>query len=290
MAQVVIGGIVAGCATALMGLAFGLIYSVDRRFYVGQGAIFTLGAYAALLCHDRLASSLPLALVLGCTSAGVAGFLTDRQIYRRLRSRNASSLVFLMASLGLYIVIQNLISWGFGDDTRSFSGIDPAAARPLFGARVTQPQLWMVLATIAVFGGVNVLLRWSRYGMIHRATADNALLATSRGIAADRVVACSFACGSTIAGLAAILVSMDTNMTPTMGLHALVWGYVAMVIGGVGHANGALLGGLFLGFVRYLSAWHFGSQWEDVSSLGLLMLFLVLRPRGFLGDSGQRAP
>jgi branched-chain amino acid transport system permease protein len=116
-----------------------------------------------------------------------------------------------------------------------------------------------------------------------RAVASDADLATACGLDCDRIIMVTFLIGSALAGVAAILLAYDSDMTPVMGFRALLMGMVAMIIGGVGSIPGVALGAILLGLVQHLTAWWISSRWQDALIFLILILFLLLRPQGFLG-------
>jgi len=224
-------------------------------------------------------ASFPLAV--GMTA--MLGVGLEVGIYRPLRRRGATGLVLLLASLGLYAVLQNLISLLFGDETKSLRTGEVAEGIALFGARITPIQLWTIFAFIASFASVWAILKFTKFGKSLRAVASDPELALVHGVDSDCVVLGAFALGSGLAGLAAILVALDVDMTPTMGLNALMMGIVAMIVGGIGSVPGTMLGGLLLGLAQHLGVWKIGSEWQDAIAFAILLLFLLLRPQGFFG-------
>jgi len=116
-----------------------------------------------------------------------------------------------------------------------------------------------------------------------RAIADDQALAEAMGVPIERSILLAFGIGSAIAGVAAVLVAYDTSFSPTMGFHALLFGVVAAIVGGIGSISGALLGGLLIGFAENFGVWRLPTQWQDTIVFVILVLFLVLRPEGFMG-------
>jgi branched-chain amino acid transport system permease protein len=122
-----------------------------------------------------------------------------------------------------------------------------------------------------------------------RAVASDSELAKLSGIKSDRIILISFAIGSALAGIAGILVALDVDMTPTMGMNMLLMGVVAMIIGGVGSIRGIVLGSLLLATAQNLAVWYISSQWMDASAFVLLLIFLLFKPEGFMGKKIRRA-
>jgi branched-subunit amino acid ABC-type transport system permease component len=194
----------------------------------------------------------------------------------------------LLASLGLFVVIQNLISLAFGDDTKSIRRGVVAEGIPVLGARITVLQIEIILVGL----GLSVCaaaLQGSRMGRFIRAVANDLELSRVVGIDCDAVILRSFALGSSFAGVAAILASLDTDMTPTIGFNALLIGVVAAIAGGIGSGWGAIFGGLLLGFAQNLGVWVLPTRWQDAITFAILLIFLLARPQGFFGGPLRKA-
>lgn len=281
--------IIIASTTLLVGLGFALIYRTTCFFHFAHGIVFASGAYLAFFLNNRnglaLAYAIPVAVVL--TSA--LGCLIEVTIYRPLRRKSSSPLVLLLASLGIYIVLQNAISMAFGDDTKSIRPNMVAEGINFFGAAITPVQIITVIISISLLTAVMMLLKKSTIGTALRAVANDPVLANISGIDSDRVILWTFAIGSALAGVAGILVALDVDMTPTMGMNALMMGIVAMIIGGVGSIPGIVLGALLIGFAQNFGAWWLSSQWQDAIVFAILLVFLLFRPQGFLGRKVKKA-
>jgi len=288
LSQLLVNGLIAGSIYALVALGFGLIYSTTRFFHFAHGAVYAAGAYLAY-AGWLLGLSLYVAIPLAVIGTAILGGLIDVGIYRPLRRKNASSLILLLASLGLFIVIQNLISLIFGDDTKTIRSGIVTEGLPIFGARITPIQV-----TIIIVSGFLLLLCWAfmkktKMGKAMRAVANDPELARVVGIETDQVILVTFVLGSALAAIAAILISLDTDMTPMMGFYALLMGVVAVIAGGIGSIPGAALGGLLVGMAQHLGVWKIPTQWQDTIVFLILIFFLLFRPQGFLGKVVKKA-
>lgn len=282
LSQLLVNGLIAGSIYALVALGFGLIYSTTRFFHFAHGAVYAAGAYLTYACW-LLGLSLYVAIPLAVIGTAILGALIEVGVYRPLRKKNASSLILLLASLGLFIVIQNFISLIFGDDTKTIRGGAVTEGLPVFGARITPIQIAIIVVSALLFAFCSVFMKKTKIGKAMRAVANDPELARVVGIEPDQVILVTFALGSALAAVAAILISLDTDMTPMMGFYALLMGVVAVIAGGIGSIPGAALGGLLVGMAQHLGVWKIPTQWQDTIVFLILIFFLLFRPQGFLG-------
>jgi branched-chain amino acid transport system permease protein len=289
LSQLIANGIITGMVITLIALGFAIIYITTRFFHFAHGIVFTAGAYFTFLFKNQFGLpfwfAIPIA-ILACTALGC---LIEILIYRPLRHKGSSSLILLLASLGIYIVLQNIVSMVFGDDTKIIrSGIVKEGINFL-GARITPVQITIIIVSLLLVVSCFLFLKYTKTGQAMRAVANDPKLARVSGIESDRVIFSAFALGSALAGIAGILVALDVDMTPTMGMNALLLGVVAVIIGGVGSIPGIAMGALFLGMAQHLGAWNVGSQWQDAIAFVILLILLLFRPQGFLGKKVKTA-
>jgi len=281
--QYVVNGINAGATYALVALGFGLIFHVCGFFHFAHGGVYALGAYAAYILTHELGWSIWAAMPCAMLVSSIAGGAIDVVVYCPMQRRRATPLVILIASLGLLIVIQNCLSLGFGDDTKSISEGTVSEGYLFLGARITPIQVATIISLVMVFGAVGCFLHFSGFGRKMRAVGNDPELACVFGVDSESVVFLTFALGSALAGLAAVLAAWDTGLTPVMGFKALLGAVVAVIVGGRGSILGIMLGGLLIGMAQHLVVWKLPSQWQDASVFLILIIFLLLRPQGFLG-------
>jgi branched-chain amino acid transport system permease protein len=283
MAQLLINVLIATGITTLVALGFALIYQTTHFFDFAYGIVLTTGAYATFFGKEWLHLPLTIAALFAALFSGLLGYAIECFVYRPIRRRGATPLTLLIASLGLYTVLQNLISLIFGDTTRTLGSGTVASSLVLLGARITPIQLIIVTVSLTLVILVAVLLKKTRIGLSIRAVANNPILAEVSGIESNQVIAATSALGAVLAGIAGVLIALDIDITPTMGMNAMIMGVVAAIIGGVGSIPGVLLGALLLSFAQNLGATLIGFQWQDTIAFIILLAFLLLRPQGFLG-------
>jgi len=283
VSQLVVNGIVAGATYGLVGLGFSLIYSTTRVFHLAHGAVYLAGAYAfyALLRLANLPPVLVVSLVITITA--LFGLLLELSVYRRLRERHATPRVILIASLGVLIATQNLVSLIFGSDTKVLSS--PSQLNDVFiiNVRLSSVQTNIIITNIVLGLSVWLFLRFSSFGRNIRATIDDPELTHIVGLPSRRISIIVFAFGSGLAGIAAMLVGFYTDLTPTVGFEIVLMGIVAGIVGGPGNPIGAIWGGFLVGLIQHLSVILVFTKWQRTIVFIVLIAFLILRPQGITG-------
>ena len=267
----------------LVAVSFTLIYYPTKFFHLAHAAVIILGAYFTFFFSKQLEWSLWVSLPFAIIFATVIGMLIEIALYKPLRKRNATPLIFLITSLGVYIVLQNLISLTWGDDTKSIRTGEVKVGNEIFGAYVTDIQIIIIVVSIVLFLATLLFLKYTKTGKNMRAISSNEELSNIFGINSNYVILWSFGIGSALAAVAGILVAFDTDMTPTMGFNLLLYGVVAMIIGGVGSIWGLVGGAFLLATAQHLGAYYIDSKWMDAIAYIILIVFLIWKPLGFSG-------
>lgn len=281
--QLLLNGLISGATYALIALGFSLIYRTTRFFHFAHGAVYTFGAYFAYLFAVQLGVDRWIAFVLACATTMMLGMVLELAVYRPMRNRKATDLTLMIASLGLYTVLQNVISMAWGDDTKTMRTGAVVEGHEFLGARITDIQIVIIVTSFALMGMLTLIMTRTTFGKSLRAVANDPELARLSGIETDRQILYAFAIGSALAAVASIMISFDTDMTPTMGFNALVMGVIAVVVGGLNSLPGAALGGLFIGLAQNLGVWKLPSKWQEAIAYVILIVFLLWRPQGILG-------
>ena len=287
--QLFFNSVIAASVYALVGVGFSVTYGTLRFFDFTQAVIFTVGAYFSFVFATCLQLPLLLAVLLAIAANALFGVGVHTVFSLRLRKRGASPLVLLLASMGLYVLLQNGLSLIFGDHIRS---IRPGVVQEGFhvmGARITGTQFLTIACCTVILAVVSLALRKTSLGKAIRAVANSPALAEMCGIRSERVVVACFAMSSALAAVAGILVALDVDMTPTMGMKPFMMGVVAVIIGGVDSIPGIALGALLLAMAQQFGVWKISSQWQDAIAFAVLLVFLIFRPQGFFGKKIKKA-
>jgi len=263
--------------------SFSVLYYPTKFFHIAHAITLTISAYFTFLFSIQLQCPIIFSIPLAIICATTVGMLSEIALYQPLRRRNATPMSLMIASLGLYIVQQNVISMLWGDSTKSVRTGEIKVGHDFFGAYITDIQIFTIAVCVALFVACVLLMKYSRIGRSIRAVASNPELSNVVGIHSDRVILWAFGIGSALVSVAGILIAFDTDMRPTMGFNWLLYGVVAMVIGGVGSNWGLVGGALLLATAQHLAAYYIGSQWMDAVAYIILILFLIARPLGFSG-------
>jgi len=289
--QILVNGIVSGAIYVLIALGFAVIYRTVRFFNFAHGVVYAAGvyfAYAVFSCWFLVFSeeggylSWIAAVLAGIIGAGILGVLIDRLVYKPLRKKKAPNLVFLLASFGIFIFIQNLIQLIFGAQILSIRTGAVKEGHHIFGAVITNIQITILVVSVSLCVALWLYIKKAKLGKAMRAVADDPLAASVVGINPERIILAAFAIGSALAGAAGILVSLETNIEPTMGMNAILKGIIASIIGGIGSIPGAMFGGLLLGIAENLGIWKISAGWKDCIAFVILIIFLLLRPGGIM--------
>jgi branched-chain amino acid transport system permease protein len=281
--QLLANGLVNGCGYALVALGFAFVYNTTRIFHFAHGAVYALAAYVFYSLFAQLGIPIILAAPGTVLLIAIAGVLIDELLHAPLDRRDASMLIHLLSSIGLYTVIVNVIALLYGNQTKVMSS-GVGTTYSFGGVTLVRIQVVTVIAAVVILGAVFVVLWKTRLGKMMRAMRDDPELVAVMGINPRSLRWAVFSLGSGLAAVAAILMGLDVGIDPHIGLSAILNGAVAAIIGGVGLFEGAVLGGLLVGLLQALVVWQASAQWQDAITFVVLILFLLFRPEGILGE------
>lgn len=276
--QITINTFHAASIVALIAFGFALIFRTIRFFHFAHAIIFTGGAYLVFALKNRIGLPMPLVIPMSLIGAAIIGCLIDLIVYRSLRYKKASPLILLLVSLGLYVLLQNLISMLFGDDTKVIRSNEIREGISILGAQLAPIQLTTIIVGLVLLCVVDLFLKKTELGRSIRAVSSDPTLADLSGINSNATILTVMAIGSFLAGVAGVLVAFDVDMTPTMGMQPLMLAVVATIIGGTRNLWGIALAALVLATAQQCAAWMIGSQWQEMTAFLALILFLLFKP------------
>jgi branched-chain amino acid transport system permease protein len=304
--QLIANSLIAGAIYALVALGFNLIYGTTKFFNLTHGVVAAVGGYTVYFLIKKFpvlaggdvssaagdvvgsASGLGNLGIVITTIAGVAvaafvGWLLNRFLFKKLRERKASQMVFLVASLGAFTCLQAFIAILFTSQFQTLSsGAGDIVTYNVFGGIITQVQLVIIISVFVIMIALGLFLKKSLFGKSVEAISDNEQVAKIVGINTEKTIAIVCVIGSAIAGLAGVYVGYDTGLEPTMGMALLLKGVIASIIGGIGNVYGGVLGAFLLGFVENFGIWKISGEWKDAIAFTMLIVFLLVRPQGIL--------
>lgn len=279
--QLIVNSVVAGALYGLMALGFNFIYSTVKFFDLSYGAVAAVGSYAAFYFLKTLGLSPYLGIPLSVLVSAVLGFFLYKVIYVPLRSRRASNTVLLVASLGVFTVLQALLAIFFGSQFQTLSdNTINGRVFDVFSGAITGTQILIVCAVFAVLISLALLLKFTLFGKAVKAVGDDEEVSKIVGINTSIIIGKVFFIGSAIAGIGGILAGFDTGIEPTMGLPLFLSAVVASIVGGIGNIYGAVAGAFLLGFIENFGIWFVSGEWKSAIAFALLIIFLIFRPQG----------
>ncbi|MDP3722707.1 MAG: branched-chain amino acid ABC transporter permease, partial [Candidatus Omnitrophota bacterium] len=292
--QQLANGLTLGAIYALIALGYTMIYGVLQLINFAHGEVFMVGAYAALtvvlaLAVHPLLAGLPwwgALLVGGIGAMGCCGWLglaIERVAYRPIR--HAPRLNALITAIGLSFFLQNAVMLLYGATDRQFPSLIPLVRWELGGVTITLMQVVVWTASALLMVALQALVRSTKLGMAMRATAQDLSACALLGIPVDRIIATTFAIGSALAAMGGVLFGLTYG---TINFHdgylTGLKAFTAAVLGGIGNIPGAMVGGLVLGLLEGLGAGYLSSQWKNVFAFVVLVLLLLCKPTGLLGE------
>lgn len=291
--QQLINGLTLGAVYALIALGYTMVYGILELINFAHGEIYMLGAYVTIialsfltltgLTAHSLALSLLIVLIVATVYCGAYGLTVERIAYRPLR--NAPRLSPLISAIGMSIFLQNYAMLTQGSADKIFPHILPPGGVSMGSATVTYLQIFIITTSMLLMIALHAFIRKTRMGKAMRATAQDKRMASLVGIDIDRVIMITFIIGSALAAVAGFMVVMYYGLVNFyMGYVAGIKAFTAAVLGGIGNIRGAVLGGFLLGILESLGAAYISSEYKDAFAFIILILILIFKPAGLLGE------
>ncbi|HZG06153.1 MAG TPA: branched-chain amino acid ABC transporter permease [Streptomyces sp.] len=289
-------GVVLGSLYAVIAIGYTLVYGVLQLLNFAHSEVFMFGGYGGLLALTAL---IPEATPSGLSSAGyvvigmLAGaalgaavaFVLERVAYRPLRRRNAPRLVFLITAIGASFFLYNLAGKLFGRNPLPMPSMyENKRVVSVLGVELTITQVLILVSAVAMMVLLDYVVSRTKMGSGIRAVAQDPEVAALMGVDIDKVVSRTFVLGGLLGGAAGFLFGTNSQVWYQMGFLPGITAFAAAVLGGIGNVRGAMLGGLVLGVVETMTVGLWGDDWRYVGAFVVLVLVLMVRPTGILGE------
>ncbi len=296
--QQLVNGLTLGAVYAVVALGYTMVYGIIQLINFAHGEVVMIGAMVAFTVINLLAAAGMPPFVVVLIGAGCAipvcmlvGYAMERLAYRPLRG--APRLAPLITAIGISIILQHLAMLVWSRNVLAFPQIIPLKTYAFAGATVTGVQLTIVGLCLTMMAGLAVLVYRTRLGRAMRATAQNPQVARLMGVDVNRVIAATFVIGAALGAVAGVMVGTYYGVAQyTMGSVLGLKAFAAAVLGGIGNIPGAMVGGLVLGLLEAFAASYlslltggaFGAEYKDIFAFSILIVILIFRPRGLLGE------
>jgi branched-chain amino acid transport system permease protein len=294
--QTLVNGLTTGCIYALIALGYTMVYGILKLLNFAHGDIYMIGAYIGYFVMLGFGGpsdiSVPVALMVvvmmlaAALGSGFLGVGIERFAYRPLR--DAPRIAPLITALGVSFVLENVVLLFFGGYIRSYSTpsyISFTSGIHIDGVTITIVDLLIFGVTALMMVGLQLIVKRTTLGRSMRAVASDREAAEMIGINVDRTIAMTFFIGSAMAGVAGVLAGLAfSQIINTMGFLAGLKAFTAAVVGGIGSIPGAMLGGILIGLCEAFCLTYISIQFSDLIVFGILILTMLVRPTGILGQ------
>ncbi|MBI4687880.1 MAG: branched-chain amino acid ABC transporter permease [Nitrospirae bacterium] len=297
--QQILNGITVGGVYALIALGYTMVYGILELINFAHGEIYMIGAYLGIifigiftaigLTEQSPLLAVLLSLTLSVIFCSAYGFAVEKLAYRPLR--NAPKLSPLISAIGVSIFLQNYVMLSQGATDKVFPQLFETKGIEFLNLTITVLQIFIIVVSLLLMELLHLYVMKTRTGKAMRAVAQDKTMASLLGINIDWIISITFIIGSGLAAVAGFMVAMYYGLVNySIGYIAGIKAFAAAVLGGIGSIPGAMLGGFILGIVESLAAGYLSSEYKDAYAFIILIIILLIKPRGLLGkSSGDRA-
>lgn len=282
--QLLVEGVKFGLIIAMAAVGLSLIFGTTGMINFAHGEMVTFGALVGWFVNVTLGLHFVPATVVAVITGGLAGAALDRGLWRPLRRRGTGLIALLVISIGLGLLVRYIFLYQFGGRTRPFAQYAVQRAIDFGPVAIAPKDVVSILLSLAVLGAVGLALLRTKAGKAMRAVADNPDLAASSGIDVERVILLVWAFGGGLAALGGVLLGLTEQVSWQMGVQLLLLMFAGVILGGLGTAFGALVGSFVVGVFVQLSTLVVAPELKNVGALLILILILLVRPQGLLGQ------
>ena len=292
--QQLINGLSLGAIYAVVALGYTMVYGIIELINFAHGDVYTAGSFVALaillllgatghMAAAALTFALIVTFLVTMLVMGGTGVVIERFAYRPLRGR--PRLAPLLTAIGVSFSLENLLQLWMGPSPVSFPQLIPNPFFALGPVSISQMQLVVIFSSLVMMIALQLFVQGTKLGKAMRATAQDWMAAEIMGIDINKTIALTFFIGSVLAGAAGVITGLFYGNTWFInGFRAGLIAFTSAVLGGIGNTTGAALGGFVIGFIEVMTAQYIGFQWAEVTIFSVLILVLIFRPTGLLGQ------
>ena len=278
LAQLIVNGIAVGSIIALAAVGLTLTYGILRLSNFAHGDFLTLGAYLTLLVNS-FGVNIWLSMILATVGTVGAMLLAEKLLWSKMRSIRANSTTLIIISIGLALFLRNGIIFVWGGKNQNYN-LPVIPALDILGVKVPQNNLLVLGLALLVILALHYLLQNTKVGKAMRAVADDLDLARVSGINVDRVVLWTWIIAGTLTSLGGSMYGLITAVRPNMGWFLILPLFASVILGGIGNPYGAIAAAFIIGIAQEISTPLLGSQYKQGVALLLMILVLLIRPKG----------
>ncbi|MCC8079656.1 MAG: branched-chain amino acid ABC transporter permease [Oscillospiraceae bacterium] len=281
----IINGLQLGSIYALVALGYSMVYGIILLLNFAHGDIIMVGAYVVYYCIASYSLPPIVAIVLAVVTATLLGVIIEKVAYTPLRS--APRLSLLITAIGISFLLENGAQLVFGSDTKTMAQAPLISGSLSLGdVSITKAAAITIVVSVISMVLLTLLVQKTKMGKAMRAVSEDMGAAQLMGISINRTISFTFAVGSALAGIGAVLhIASYFQATPMMGSMLGLKAFVAAVLGGIGSIPGAMIGGFLIGMVETLVIAAGLSTWKDGVVFAILIIVLVVKPTGIMGAS-----
>jgi branched-chain amino acid transport system permease protein len=283
---IILSGLAVGGVFALVALTLNLPLAQSGVFNIAQAQLIVLGFFVTLGCTTRLELAWPLAALIAAVVCGVVAFVEDLVAIRPLAADTHHGT--LVTTVGFTVILEGVVLIIWGDQPRFMSFFGGNESFEVAGGRATPVQVTVIALAVVLGVALHLLSGRTVWGLQGRATTEDASAAKVRGVNVNLMRVGSLVLAGVLGGLMGVVLAPAVGLAPGLSFELLIYGFVALTVGGVGSSMGALLGGLGVGLGDALVARYAGAEWSALVIFGVLLAFLTVLPQGLFGRSELR--